>query len=40
MCHQLNNMIRDLIERGDLVIDNPLAPSIQHLNVYKDPFSR
>ena len=33
-------MIKDLIERGDLVIDNPLAPSNQNLNVYKDPLPR
>jgi len=32
-------VIQDLTERGDLVIENPLAPSNQNLNIYKDPLS-
>lgn len=33
-------MIQDIIERGDLVIDNPLAPYNKNNNVYKDPLPR
>lgn len=33
-------MIQDLIDKGDLVIENPLALPNQNLNVYKDPLPR
>lgn len=39
-CHHFQNVIQDLIEMGDLVINNPLVPHNKNANIYKDPLPR